>query len=73
VEAAAAGGDDDESLAMANEKLGQQTGRKQQEWWLGLGILVDIGEVSVESTVEKKSFCLPLYRAIESGRTVPEE
>jgi len=30
VEAAAAGGDD-ESLAMAHEKLGQQTGRKQQE------------------------------------------
>ena len=42
MESAATTGGDDESLA--DEKLGQQTGRKQQEWWLGLGILVDIGE-----------------------------
>jgi hypothetical protein len=75
VESAATAGDDE---SLADEKLGQQTGRKQQEWWLGLGILVNIGEGRQGQVWQewwRRKAGLPLYRARERGRgwTVPEE
>ena len=66
MESAATTGGDDESLA--DEKFGQQTGRKQQEWWLGLGILVDIGEGRQGQVWQewwRRRAGLPIYRARE--------
>lgn len=68
MESAATGGDDE---SLADEKLGQQTGRKQQEWWLGLGILVDIGEGRQGQVWQewwRRKAGLPLYRARERER-----